>query len=163
MRIMVTGPRNLRRVTPLRAALRALTEWVEGPHTLIHGSCPEGADHLFAAIATGWHWTVEAYEADWDHCEQDCPPGHRVVKKPGDRFHPGLLPDYCPKAGPRRNALMVGESEADVCVPVLMDCVWPKCRTPKPHMTHGTGGCLKLAKAAGIPIYPIDLRNGALA
>jgi hypothetical protein len=61
----------------------------------------------------------------------------------GDVDHPGNLPDYCPKAGPRRNRAMVCLG-ADVCVAFFK----------KGAANYGTAGCVKLAKAAGIDVRP---------
>lgn len=139
-RILVTGSRNYKNEDMIRTALANIIAW-RGPENVIviHGACPRGADALADQIATGWTGvTVERYAADWDHCIPGCP-DHRVTKRPGDTDHPGQLDTYCPKAGPRRNALMVGLS-ADICLAF-----------PIPG-GRGTANCIALAKLAGITV-----------
>ena len=108
---------------------------------VVHGACPEGLDQIADAWAQATPGVEpEAHAADWDSCAWECPTSsHRFQKKRDDRVHPGLLPDYCPKAGPRRNALMVGLG-ADLMLG------WPLGRA------HGTRNCLQLARRAGIPV-----------
>jgi hypothetical protein len=84
--------------------------------------------------------------ADWDNCTDRCKPGHRRMKKPGDTAHPGLLDDYCPAAGPLRNARMLGKQP----VAALLIAA--------PHgASVGTRGCMKLAQAADIKIHEVAL------
>lgn len=112
-----------------------------GPRSvsLAHGMCPDGFD-LFAD-----EWAVERgiwrqqYPADWDSCAWDCRPGHRVTKRHGDTVHPGFFSDYCPGAGPRRNARMVAAG-ADLLL------AFPTARS------RGTWNAVRLAKAAGIEV-----------
>jgi hypothetical protein len=86
--------------------------------------------------------------ADWDNCAADCPtdPGHRRTKKPGDTAHPGQLDDYCPSAGPRRNAGMLAKKKR------------PELLIAAPHgKSYGTRGCMKLARQAGIEVKEVGL------
>lgn len=140
-RILVTGSRNYTAEDIIRAALANVIA-ARGPEnvTVIHGACPRGADAIADRIAIGWTGvTVERYPAVWDACSLGCPPDHRIKKRVGDTDHPGELDTYCPKAGPRRNALMVGLG-ADICLAF-----------PIPG-GRGTANCMKLATVAGIPV-----------
>ncbi|HEY9408478.1 MAG TPA: hypothetical protein VIP77_02760 [Jiangellaceae bacterium] len=121
-----------------------------GPVIVRHGDCP-GAQSVDAAIAA---WidecgellgvTADPMPADWDNCTERCKPGHRHMKKPGDTAHPGLLPDYCPAAGPLRNARMLGKQPT---VQLLIAA---------PHgLSVGTRGCMKIARAAGIRVVEV--------
>jgi hypothetical protein len=112
-----------------------------------HGDCP-GKDSVDQAVA---EWVADCGEAlgviadpmpaDWDHCYADCQPNHRIKKQPGDIYHPGEKPDYCPSAGPRRNAQMIAKN-------------------PRPDLviaapfaaSRGTRNCVSQARAAGIPV-----------
>ncbi|TYK45192.1 hypothetical protein [Actinomadura decatromicini] len=122
-----------------------------------HGACPGGADQIFQEFCEseaawfdreGRSLIVDPVPADWDFCGPDCPPRrHRVRKKPGDVFHPGVLDDYCPGAGPRRNLAMVEKlPRPDVAVG------FPLGRS------SGTENCLRAAKAAGIPVRRFTTR-----
>lgn len=121
-----------------------------GPVIVRHGDCP-GDTSVDQAIAN-WvrdcgDWlgvTQDPMPADWDHCTPTCPPGHRRMKKPGDTAHPGLLPDYCPSAGPRRNAAMLAKKDR------------PRLLIAAPHgRSYGTRGCMRLAEQAGIPVRQV--------
>ncbi|MEV0556302.1 hypothetical protein AB0I27_22970 [Streptomyces sp. NPDC050597] len=121
-----------------------------GPVVVRHGACP-GEQSVDQAVAT-WidqcgEWlgvTADPMPADWDHCTDRCPPGHRRMKKPGDTAHPGIEPDYCPAAGPLRNARMLGKQPA------------VKLLVAAPHgPSVGTRGCMKIARAAGIEIREV--------
>lgn len=145
-RVLVTGGREWKDENPIRLRFAEIIA-TRGPENvvIIHGACPRGADQLADQIARAWTGlTIERHPADWDHCGPDCPRRpHRVHKKPGDIDHPGLLPDYCPKAGPRRNRLMASFG-ADICLAF-----------PLPG-SYGTQNCIKAARRAGIPVrrYP---------
>lgn len=121
-----------------------------GPVIVRHGDCP-GEKSVDAVVA---QWidecgqllgvTAEPMPADWDNCTARCKPGHRRMKKPGDTAHPGLLDDYCPAAGPLRNAGMLAKRPP---VELLIAA---------PHgASVGTRGCMKIARAAGIEIYEV--------
>lgn len=136
-------------------ATAALADYVlniaPGPVIVRHGDCP-GKKSVDQAVAE-WirhcgEWlgvTEDPMPADWDHCTDDCPQGHRRKKQPGDVAHPGQLDDYCPSAGPRRNAAMVAKSpRAELLIAA-------------PHgKSYGTRGCMKLADAAGIKIEQVS-------
>ncbi|MGW4825033.1 hypothetical protein ACWEP4_40525 [Streptomyces sp. NPDC004227] len=123
-----------------------------GPVIVRHGACP-GEQSVDQTVA---QWIDECGEllgvtqdpmpADWDNCTPDCPadPGHRRRKKPGDTAHPGQLPDYCPDAGPRRNADMVAKQPQPAMV------------IAAPHgPSYGTRNCMRLAEAVGIRIVEV--------
>jgi hypothetical protein len=109
---------------------------------LVHGDCPDGFDALADAWAVSRGIEREPHRADWDSCVWDCPRGHRRWKRRGDTAHPGMLADYCPGAGPRRNAVMV-RLGAEVCVAAPVG------------RSYGTRGCMALAKRAGIRVWPV--------
>lgn len=108
---------------------------------LMHGDCPSGGDRPAGKIATDMGWKVKPIPADWDHCGPMCPKpiGHRKVKKLNDIDHPGLLEDFCPKAGPRRNKLMVSYGH-DLCIACFLS------------VSFGTTNCVKFAEQAGIRV-----------
>lgn len=142
-RILVTGSRNWSRLRLLRNIVDAAAADAKGKRvTLVHGNCPEGADHMVKYIALARGWTVSTFEADWDHCVPDCPttPEHRRKKRPGDRLHPGKLATYCPGAGPRRNRAMV-DSGADVVLAFIRD-----------H-SQGATGCAGMAKTSKLTVH----------
>ena len=117
------------------------------PLIVRHGACP-GPNSVDQAVAD-WideygerFWvTADPQPADWDRCTSDCPrgPGHRRRKKTGDIWHPGVCDDYCPAAGPRRNARMVRQGADGMFA-------WPF------GASYGTRNCMRLARHAGIPI-----------
>lgn len=144
--IAVTGSREHPKP---ELAIYALADYVlneaPGPVIVRHGDCP-GEKSVDQAVAE-WirqrgEWlgvTADPMPADWDNCTDRCPPGHRRRKRIGDTAHPGLLPDYCPAAGPLRNARMLGKQPQ------------PRLLIAAPHgLSVGTTGCMKLAQAAGI-------------
>jgi hypothetical protein len=126
----------------------------EGPVVVRHGACPgkRSADQA----ASDWirdcgeflGVTEDPMPADWDHCAPNCPPGpgHRRVKQPGDTAHPGVCDDYCPAAGPRRNAAMVAKLPRPEWMLAFPDPTGP---------SYGTRGCMKLAAAAGIDVREV--------
>lgn len=124
----------------------------EGPVVVRHGACPgkNSADQAAADwIRDCGEWlgvTEDPMPADWDHCADDCPTGHRKVKKPGDVAHPGQLPDYCPTAGPRRNGAMVTKEPRAEWMLAFPDPTGP---------SYGTRNCIRLAKAAGIEVREV--------
>lgn len=122
-----------------------------------HGACPTGADSIIAGFCKMQNNGARLFPrkviedpmpAQWDDCTPGCPRvRHRKTKKPGDIHHPGLLGDYCPKAGPRRNAAMllpgeVSKPPADLVLAFPLPGSW------------GTKSCIRLAKDAGIPVIP---------
>lgn len=117
------------------------------PLIVRHGACPgrKSVDQAAADwIKACGEWlgvTAEEDPADWDRCTIDCPrgPGHRRLKAPGDVFHPGVCDDYCPAAGPRRNARMVRQGADGMYA-------WPA------GAAYGTRNCMRLAERAGIPV-----------
>lgn len=122
----------------------------EGPVVVRHGACPgeKSADQAVSDwIKECGEWlgvTEDPMPADWDNCTSNCPPGHRRIKKPGDTAHPGLLPDYCPAAGPRRNAAMIAKEPRAGWMLAF------------PHgASYGTRNCMRLAKAAGIKVSEV--------
>jgi hypothetical protein len=155
-RVLITGSRDFPQPELVRHELTRLWLLHEGPFVVAHGACPTGPDD------DAYRWVTDMIEAemgvvsddpmpaDWDHCTDHCRPGHRVTKKPGDIHHPGLLDDYCPAAGPRRNGEVVARG-ADRCLAFISPCTNRRCHKPQPHGSHGATGCADLAEKAGIP------------
>lgn len=122
-----------------------------GPVVVRHGDCPgkQSVDAVVAAWIDEYGQllgvTADPMPADWDNCAANCRPGHRRRKKPGDVAHPGLLDDYCPAAGPRRNAAMFTKPPR------------PELLIAAPHgRSVGTRGCMKLARAAGVRVVAVS-------
>jgi len=143
-RILITGSRDWGDVDLIRHQLTRVWLTVQGPLVVIHGDCPTGADWM----ASDWVANMleadmgdvreEAHPADWDHCTDTCPQGHRKVKRRGDAAHPGVCADYCPAAGPRRNRELIRRG-ADVCLAFIR------------HGSRGASHTARLAEEAGIP------------
>lgn len=147
--VLFSGSRNWADPRPIHTSLAALAVRQSGRQLIVrHGDCPDGADRHCAswirqAVALGWDVTADPHPANWDHCGPGCPTvPHRKTKRPGDTAHPGLLADYCPTAGPRRNRAMV-DLGADVMLAAPLGA------------SYGTRGCMTLARSAGIPIDTI--------
>lgn len=136
-RILVTGSRSWSDADALADVL--LDTWhdaTQNGHTgivIIHGTA-DGADTLADLWARGNGLDVESHPADWDHCAENCPPGHRKPRARGG--------DYCPTAGHRRNQRML-DAGADLVVGFQRDG------------SRGTADCLRRAKAAGLPVRHI--------
>jgi hypothetical protein len=150
--LLLAGARNLPEpgIVPGTLADIALNI-ADGPVVVRHGACtgPRSADQA----ASDWirdcgarlGVTEDPMPADWDHCAPGCPTAasHRRRKRPGDTAHPGLLADYCPDAGPRRNGLMVAKLPRPVWMVAFPSPVGP---------SYGTRNCMRLAEAAGITV-----------
>lgn len=153
--ILLAGSRHLTEPGVVPAALFDIAVNIaDGPVIVRHGACP--GEHSADQAASDWvnelggrfGVSEDPMPADWDNCAPNCPPGpgHRRRKKPGDVAHPGLLDDYCPGAGPRRNAGMVAK---------LPRPAW-MVAFPEPGQRNvGTRGCMRLAEAAGITVHTI--------
>lgn len=126
----------------------------DGPVIVRHGACPgetsadQAASDWINDIGSRYGVTEDPMPADWDNCAPNCPtdPGHRRRKKLGDTAHPGLLNDYCPGAGPRRNAEMVAK---------LPRPAWMVAFPEPGQPNYGTRNCSRLAEAAGIRVHEI--------
>lgn len=136
-------------------ATSALADYVlnvaPGPVIVRHGACPgeKSIDHAISRwVRDCGKWlgvTEDPMAADWDHCTETCPQGHRKQKRPGDTAHPGVCDDYCPAAGPRRNAAMVAKKPRAALL------------IAAPHgASVGTRGCVRLAQAAGIHVMEVS-------
>lgn len=113
MRILVTGGRDWKnKQTVYEAINNEISENPTDDEVIVTGACPTGADHYAEWAANIGGVAIEKHPADW--------------KKHGRR------------AGPIRNALMVGLG-ADVCL--AFDSGGP-----------GTRNCIGLARKAGIPV-----------
>lgn len=149
IRILVTGSRawtnrNLLGMELIQVAVE-LAGNGDTPITLVSGACPRGADCIAEERASGWGWTIERHPALWDECGPGCPDKpHRIRRRAGDIDHPGALDTYCPKAGARRNTLMV-ELGADRAVAFVVGKRW-----------SGTRDCGTKAERAGIPTTWIE-------
>lgn len=140
--LLVTGSRSWPPGSPVM--LRVLWEWgcrwnTDGFRaTLMHGACKDGADAFAEALWSGWRWPTEPVPAKWDECGPECiglPQPHRRRNRRGEW--------YCPGAGMRRNAVMVGRGPAMVLAFVA----------GSPATSPGTHGCMRLARAARIPVW----------
>ncbi|MFE2712269.1 SLOG family protein [Streptomyces mirabilis] len=140
-RLLITGSRDWSDGPTIWKALAEIARALplERDLVMIHGACPTGADQMADEWGRGFGATIEDRPADWDHCIDACPQGHRKPKRPGDVVHPGVCADYCPSAGPRRNHEMV-RLGADVCLAFL---------TPA---SRGGAQTARLAERAGIPV-----------
>lgn len=137
-----------------------------------HGDCPSGpdapgADQIFHEICTthrGWFLRggrlllEDPMPADWDSCGPDCPADRRCrqEKHPEDIWHPGLLDDYCVKAGPRRNGEMAMKTAV---APGEKICL----AFPHPRSLNGTANCARKAKSAGIYVEWVRYRQAVAA
>lgn len=123
VRVLVTGSRDWSDEQAVRDALRAVASGVASQHvTVVHGHCPTGADAHADMAARIFGMQVERHPADWSRGR---------------------------KAGPERNAAMVGLG-ADVCLAFIGPCTSPRCNRSDAHDSHGATGCASLAEAAGI-------------
>lgn len=150
--ILLAGARELTEPGIVPGALADIAfNIAEGPIIVRHGACPgersadQAASDWINDIGNRHGMTEDPMPADWDHCAPNCPTGprHRRRKKPGDVAHPGLLPDYCPTAGPRRNASMVAK---------LPRPAWMVAFPEPGQPNYGTRNCMRLAEQAGIPV-----------
>lgn len=64
MRVLVTGSRDWDDAVTVTDVLRQI-HLRPGPHTLVSGACPRGADALAETVAHVLGWTVERHPADW--------------------------------------------------------------------------------------------------
>jgi len=128
----------------------------DGPVIVRHGACPgensadQAASDWINEVGHRHGVTEDPMPADWDLCAPNCPPdpAHRRRKKPGDTAHPGLLDDYCPGAGPRRNADMVAK---------LPRPEWMVAFPEPGQPNYGTNNCIRLAEAAGIAVHHVTV------
>jgi hypothetical protein len=66
MRVLITGSRDWDDIETIAQTLSKL-DWVDpGPHILVSGHCPTGADALCEEIATSMKWGIELHPADWE-------------------------------------------------------------------------------------------------
>jgi hypothetical protein len=139
-RILVTGSRDWDDTDRIWLELgnAAGTVDVDREILVVHGACPSGADAIADQWARKYGSTVEQHPADWDHCTNACPQGHRKAKQRGDTVHPGVCGDYCPSAGPRRNRKLIALG-ADVCLAFIR------------NGSRGASHTATLAEQAGIP------------
>jgi hypothetical protein len=152
----VTGDRHHDDIRLIRDSLVDAVHRAPADRRLVvrHGACPGGADRITAYLLKRHRERGDVFNrpvdedpmpADWDHCGAGCPtpgtPRHRVRKLPGDIYHPGDLPDYCPKAGPRRNTVLVVGLDELLAYPL------PSSR--------GTRQCMRAAATLDVPVRPI--------
>lgn len=134
MRVIVTGSRHWEDRQAVYDALNAVYR-TYGPFVLVHGACSTGAD----AIAHEWYTLAS-----------------RLVPVTEDPFKvtKAAWEARGPKAGPERNDRMV-KAGGRLLVAFLEPCSKANCDKPKPHDSHGTAGCVELAREAGIEIKEI--------
>jgi hypothetical protein len=144
--VIGTGSRNLINAIKVHEEFEFLRS-MYGEILVREGECPEGADSFiktWCEFYGPWNGVfLDPHPADWDNCSPDCPPGHRKLKAPGDTVHPGLLSDYCPKAGPRRNKEMAALG-AELCLAFPLG------------KSYGTWNCVNECKKAGIPVKVLE-------
>jgi hypothetical protein len=148
--ILLAGARHLTEPGIVPGALFDIAvNMIDGPIIVRHGACPgtnsadQAASDWINSIGHRYGLLEDPMPADWDNCAPNCPttPGHRRRKKPGDTAHPGLLDNYCPGAGPRRNAAMVRK---------LPRPAWMVAFPEPGQPNYGTRNCLRIAEQAGI-------------
>lgn len=128
MRVIVSGSRDWE---DRQAVYDALNETYRayGPFVLVHGACATGADA----------WAREWYQL-----------AARLVPVTEDRF-PAAWEARGKRAGPERNERMV-KAGGQLLLAFVRPCTRPHCAEPQPHDSHGTAGCMDLAREAGIEI-----------
>jgi hypothetical protein len=141
VRILLTGSRLWPDGPVMPRVLRAWGEQWYGDGarrvTLVHGACPDGADAMADGLWTSWGWPTEPVPADWPNCVPEC------IGLPQPHRRRGRRGWYCPGAGMRRNAAMVGRG-ADMAVAFPVG-PW--------RVSPGTQGCMRLVRDAGIPLW----------
>ena len=133
MRILVTGSRDWASYLDVYNAIRlfASDENHDSDVTIVHGGA-HGADEIAGQIARDLGMVEEVHPANWDDCGDNCGPEHwrrRYDNTP-----------YCPRAGYKRNALMVNLG-ADVCLAFIR------------NGSKGAGMTARMAEKAGIPVH----------
>lgn len=147
-RVIATGSRRHGNKSLIHGAIADLHA-VHGPGLVVfHGACPTGADKLVDEVCAELGVPVFPQAADWDNCGPDCPPlPHRIPRQSWDKVHPGTLPTWCPKAGPRRNVLMASRgAELGIAFPL--------------ERSTGTGHCIHACRDAGIPVLVHPANGG---
>jgi hypothetical protein len=113
-------------------------------HDLLHEAqvAAHGSDHDLVVVH-GDAIGGDRIAREWARAQQAA--GWPVTHEP----HPyrGSLGS---RGGYVRNADMV-KLGADRCLAFLCPCEVPGCDRPRPHDTHGTDHCARLAEKAGIP------------
>ena len=134
LRLIVTGSRTF---TNKDFVWMKLTNTMARVHGLgrnlliVHGGCPEGPD----AFADEWVDFLLSTKASGIDREVHLAKWRRLG----------------PSAGFRRNEEMVRLGAWGV-LGFLDQCYKPDCTRPKPHGSHGTSHCLKVARHYKIPI-----------
>ena len=142
-RLLLAGSRTWPPGVILPGALRRMGDALGANHSpvvLVHGDCPDGADAEAHGLWTGWGWPTDPTPAAWSECAPECirlPQPHRRRNRRGEW--------YCPGAGMRRNAVMV-----DGGASAMLGFVAGR-------WSPGTRGCMRLARAAGIPVWEYRL------
>jgi hypothetical protein len=128
VRVIVTGSRHWADKQRVYDALNEAYR-TYGPYVLVHGKCATGAD----AIAHEWYSLAS-----------------RLVPVTEDPFA-AAWEARGPAAGPERNERMV-EAGGQLMLAFVEPCSKANCDKPKPHDSHGTAGCMELAREAGIEV-----------
>lgn len=132
LRLLVTGSRNFTNSDFVESQLVvrfARAQQAGRGLLIVQGDCPNGPDRFAARWAMeqmrwGAQVDLESHRADWS-------------RGPGEGF--------------RRNERMVRLGAWGV-LGFVADCVKPNCTRPRPHGSHGTMHCLKVAKVHDLPI-----------
>ncbi|MEU0939879.1 SLOG family protein [Embleya sp. NPDC005971] len=161
-RVILTGSRWWTQSIAIRAVLGDLQIEHGGDLVVVHGACPTGADALGDLIADEFGIRRDPFAAYWDHCAPICPrKPHRKMRKPGDVHHPGVLPDYCPGAGPRRNLAMAERGAREFVAFAAAERSFGTANMIKLAREHGIGG-RKWVPGGGAPVLlPALARRGA--
>jgi hypothetical protein len=138
-RILVTGSRSWTDTATIHdALLNACYDATQAIDrdircVIVHGDCPKGADAIAKQWAIDNEVMHEPHPADWSaHCGETCllSTHRKTSAKHGE---------YCPRAGHRRNQLMV-DLGADIVLAFHQD------------KSRGTADLIARAKKAGIPV-----------
>lgn len=137
-RVLISGSRSW--FTPTlayRIVSRLVNRYGRENLTIVHGA-GTGIDQAFNDAAVAGGVTVERFPADWDNLNV---PGALIRRnKAGKEFNAN--------AGPRRNQAMI-DTQPNIMIACHKSIKFSK----------GTGGCCRLAFAAGIPVYLIDAED----
>lgn len=119
------------------AALRVPEDVADGEIVLVHGAA-RGGDRMAVDIVKEWGWRTLAVPAKWEECGPDCPSTpHR---------REGVTGEFCPNAGPRRNAEMINRFKAEAVGMLAM----PATGYAGGFERSGTWNAARLAADAGL-------------
>lgn len=162
--LVVTGSRHWFSPATLAVVLSDVSAENPGrPLTLFHGMCDPR--HPLSLRRVPWAAALrlppedqrELAGADW-HADREARAagGWDIRPFPADWEHLGR------KAGIIRNTDMILYAEARMragataeCAAFTAHCISADCRRPRPHDSHGTDHCTRLAERSGMPVRRI--------